>query len=214
MSREKSDVLDTVTVREVFGTFASAAAVEEAVQDLLIGGFDRADIDLMAGAQAVRDKLSGSFKERRNAGDYTDFMTADESLDATALVTGALVYIGAVGAAAAVVASGGSVAAAAAAALAGGAGGGGLGSVLRRKLGAGTAEDLATRLTAGEMVLWVRVHDPERERRAADILAAHGALRVDAADIELEKRVADLPFASIRPDPWLSDEPLGTIVKD
>jgi hypothetical protein len=37
----------------------------------------------------------------------------------------------------------------------------------------------------------------------------HGGEAVHVHEIELAKRTEGLPLASLRPDPWLGDEPLG-----
>ena len=52
-----SDVLETIRVREVAGVFSRAAAMEEAVEDLLLHGFDRADIDRLAAKDEVRKRI-------------------------------------------------------------------------------------------------------------------------------------------------------------
>jgi hypothetical protein len=59
------------------------------------------------------------------------------------------------------------------------------------------------------IVLWVRVRSPEREALAKDILERNGARAVRVHEIEIEKRVEDLPLSSLRPDPWIGIEPLG-----
>jgi hypothetical protein len=52
-------ILDRVKVREVAGVFRARDAMDEAVTALLSSGFDRADIDVMVGAEA-REKLRGA----------------------------------------------------------------------------------------------------------------------------------------------------------
>jgi hypothetical protein len=56
--------------------------------------------------------------------------------------------------------------------------------------------------------LWVRVHNPEREQLAQQILQEHGARAVRIHEIEIEKRPEDIPASSLRPDPWLGPERL------
>jgi hypothetical protein len=58
-------------------------------------------------------------------------------------------------------------------------------------------------------VLWVRVRTPDRERTALQILTTRGAEAVRVHEIEIEKRLEDLPLSSLRPDPWLGNERLG-----
>jgi hypothetical protein len=92
----------------------------------------------------------------------------------------------------------------AAAAAAGGAAGGGLGALLARSLGAKQAGALETQLAEGGIVLWVRVRAPEREKQAEQILLGHGAQAVRVHEIEIDKRLEDVPLSS-----WLVDEPLA-----
>ncbi|KAA1052991.1 hypothetical protein [Azospirillum argentinense] len=81
--------------------------------------------------------------------------------------------------------------------------------MISRVLGAERAGELETLMAAGGLVLWVRVRTPEQEEKAQRILREHGADAVRVHEIEIDKRLEDLPLASLRPDPWLSDEPLA-----
>ena len=58
------------------------------------------------------------------------------------------------------------------------------------------------------LILWIRVHSPEREELAQQILQEHGARAVRVHEIEIEKRPEDIPLSSLRPDPWLGPETL------
>jgi hypothetical protein len=60
------------------------------------------------------------------------------------------------------------------------------------------------------LILWVRVRDREREDEAQEILLRHGAEAVRVHEVEIAKRVEDIPLSSLRPDPWL-DERLGDV---
>ncbi|MEA2995828.1 MAG: hypothetical protein QOG74_1377, partial [Alphaproteobacteria bacterium] len=60
------------------------------------------------------------------------------------------------------------------------------------------------------LILWVRVRDREREDEAQEILLRHGAQAVRVHEVEIAKRVEDIPLSSLRPDPWL-DERLGDV---
>lgn len=72
MAQETDRVLDRIRVREVAGVFRSRRQVEEAITALLHAGFDRADIDLMASAQAVREKLGGAYVAVEELADVSD----------------------------------------------------------------------------------------------------------------------------------------------
>jgi hypothetical protein len=61
------------------------------------------------------------------------------------------------------------------------------------------------------LVLFVRVRSAARESRALDILREHGARAVRVHEIEIDKRLQDIPLSSLRVDPWLGDERLGSV---
>jgi hypothetical protein len=66
-------------------------------------------------------------------------------------------------------------------------------------------------MSVGGLVLWVRVRSPEQEEKAQQVLLAHGAEAVRVHEIEIDKRLEDLPLSSFRPDVWLGDERLAEI---
>jgi hypothetical protein len=213
-SASDDDILERVRVREVAGVFDSREALDAAVQALLRAGFDRADIDLMATADAIEKKLGGVYIAAEELPDVPGaprraYVAREDLTVTTSMVAGVLSYFGATAAALAVVASGGALAAALAAAVAGGAIAGGIGAVASRLLGREQAKELETQMALGGLVLWVRVRSPEHEERAQQILNDHGAKAVRVHHIEIAKRLEDIPLSSIRPDPWLGDERLG-----
>src|SRR6267378_4766887 len=126
-----------------------------------------------------------------------------------ALVLGILIFFGAAAAAAVVIASGGSPLWTGAAAVVGAAAAGGVGVLIARALGRRQARELEAQTVAGDLVLCVRVRSPEDEKKAQEILLGHGADAVRPHEIEIEKRLEDLPLHSLRADPWLGDEPLA-----
>lgn len=216
MTYEPDAVIARAKVREVAGVFHSRQQIEEAITNLLSAGFDRADIDLMASAQAVREKLGGAYASVEELADVPDvprksFIARDDVTTMVASVAGILTFIGATASATAVVASGGAVALAAVAALVGGGLTGGTGAFLIHKLvDQQWGEELETLMEAGGMVLWVRVHNPEQEKKAIDILRNCGGEAVRVHEIELDKRLEDIPLSSIKPDPLLG-EPVGKL---
>lgn len=206
--------IERTKVREVAGVFRSRDALEAAVAELQQQGFDRSEIDLMGGADAVRQKLGGIYAPAEELADMPGtprqaFTGRDDAGTTTATVIGTLSSIGALAGVLAVVASGGALAVAVAAAAAGGVAGGGLGTMITKLLGREQAEQLKALLEAGGLVLWVRVRSADLEQKAQEILRRHGGEAVRVHEIELDKRLEDLPLASVRPDPWLGGEPLG-----
>ena len=170
----------TESVREAVGAFQDAKALEAAVDELLLSGFGRADLSLLASGETVEAKLGHSFASTRELEDEPEVPTAAyvarESVgDAEGAVIGGLLYIGALAGMLPVLASGGAVAAALVGTVAGGAGGAAVGGVLADMIGRSHAEALTRQLERGGIILWVRTRDAEHEERATSILARHGA---------------------------------------
>jgi hypothetical protein len=82
--------------------------------------------------------------------------------------------------------------------------------IIHQILGQERGDELETLMEAGGLVLWVRIHTPLQEKTAIEILRSHGGDAVRVHDIELEKRLDDIPLSSIKPDPLL-EEPLGKL---
>src|SRR4051812_6894229 len=212
---ESDVVLDRAKVREVTGIFHSRDALDAAAYELVLTGFDRADIDVLASLDEVLKRLGPVYVASVELADVKQaprrpFVGRDDVTAVNAVTAGT---VGAVaGAATAYVAliGGGSGTAA------------GTAAVLVGLLAAAIAFLLTVRVFRREeregldalmahrgLILWVRVRSPEQEDIAQEILRAHGARAVRMHEIELEKRPEDLPLGTIRPDPWLGSEPLG-----
>src|SRR5258707_11233209 len=58
MLGSSDDILDKVRTREVTGAFHSRKALDAAVQDLLVAGYDRADIDVSASPDELQRRLN------------------------------------------------------------------------------------------------------------------------------------------------------------
>lgn len=165
-------------IREAVGVFADADSLEQAIDDLLTSGFDRAEVSLLAGEDTVEEKLGHKYRKASELEDEatvprTAYVSTESIGDAEGGLIGGLLYVGATAAAGAIVASGGTLAAAiAAAALAGGAGGL-IGAVLANWVDDDHAAYLQEQLNHGGLLLWVRTMDPEDEKRAVEILSRH-----------------------------------------
>ena len=214
MSGSTDPAPERIKVREVTGVFRSREALEAAVEALLEGGFDRADIDLMASVDTVREKLGGLYAPAEELADVPDvprraFLAPEDVIIPMAAAAGILTYLGAVAGGVGVVASGGALALAIAAAGVGGAAAGGLGVLIARSLGREQAKKLEDQIATGGLVLWVRARSPEREQKAQQILKDHGAEAVRVHEIEIDRRFEGTPLDSLVVDPWLGSEPLG-----
>jgi hypothetical protein len=212
---ESDVVLDRAKVREVTGIFHSRDALDAAAYELVLTGFDRADIDVLASLDEVPKRLGPVYVASAELADVKQaprqpFVGRDDVTAVNAVTAGTV----------------GAVASAATAyfALIGGGSGtaAGTAAVLVGLLAAAIAFLLTVRVFRREeregldalmahrgLILWVRVRSPEQENIAQEILRAHGARAVRVHEIEIEKRPEDLPLGTVRPDPWLGSEPLG-----
>ena len=211
---EEDDVLERRVIREVAAVFHREEILEDAIQALLLAGFDRGDIDIMGDIETVRRRLGALYVPPEEIADVPGaprraYIARDDLATATAGVAGMLFYLGAATAAMTVVASGGSLALVAAAAAAAGTVGAGIGAAAIHLLGKKQAEELELQLMAGGIVVWVRVRYPEKEAQAQEILAKFGGEAIRVHEIEIDKRLADLPLSKLKPDPWLGGEPLA-----
>jgi hypothetical protein len=201
MNDTQSKVGPTATIREAVGVFHDPDMLQEAIDELLSSGFDRAELSLLAGEHAIEEKLHHRYRKVAELEDdprvpRTAYISLESIGDAEGGLIGGLMYIGAVVAGGAVVASGGTLAGAfLAAAMAGGAGGL-FGSALAKLIDYHHADYLRGQLDKGGLVLWVHVRDPEHEQRAKRILERHSGEDVHVHDLSAEAYVAASPQAS------------------
>jgi hypothetical protein len=212
---EPSDVLDRLRTREVTGVFHSRRALDTAAQDLLSSGFDRADIDVSASPDEQQRRLN---YQAIPAADLADISTAarrpyvgrDDRLGievVTASVVGCVVALvmafylvsREMTPLTVIVVSVLSGIVAAAAAI----------RPLRRLMQRDRVRGLEPVAEWEGLLIWVRVLSPEKEALAQEILLRHGGEAVHIHEIEIAKTADDLPLHSLRPDPWLGNEPLG-----
>jgi hypothetical protein len=208
-------VLDRARVREVTGVFHARERLNEAVEDLLLAGFDRADIDVMASLDAVRQRLGPIVVASEELADVPNvprrpFIAPEDVTLISSMTAAIFAFVGGAAAALIVVMSRGSVASSALAALLGAAVAGGaamwlLARIFRRP----EEEALDKTMQARGIALWVRVHSNENEDNALRVLRRHGARALRVHEIDLAKSVDEIPLASLNPDPWLGNERLG-----
>lgn len=173
------------SVREVVGVFADANVLEEAIDELMVSGFDRAEISLLAGEDAVVEKLGHKYKKVEEIEDdasvpRADYIATESIGSARGALMGGLMYVGAFAAAGAIVASGGALAAIIGGAALAGGGGALIGAVLSEFIEDHHAKYLQDQLDHGGLLLWVRCWTAEREKKATEILSKHSGRDVHA----------------------------------
>ena len=171
--------------REVVGVFQGEATLRAAADALLIAGFDRASLSLLAGHAEVVARLghdSDSVAELEDDPGVPTrhYVGIDSRIEGEAAIVGGLGYVGAIVAAGSVVAAGGSARAALIAAAITGAVAGAAGYGLVRLLERRHRRHLMEQIERGGIPLWVHADDPAHERRALEILQRHGADHVHA----------------------------------
>ena len=166
--------------REAVGLFHDEKTLQDAADELLINGFNHADLSLLAGHRSVEMRLGGMYERVADLEDKPDvafqaFVDSDSRTEGKGVLVGGLFYIGAVAAAGAIVASGGTVAALILGVAAGGGAGGLIGAMLARFLEKHHAHALQEHLDKGGLLLWVHTPDEAHEKRALEILRQSGA---------------------------------------
>ncbi|MGF1641733.1 MAG: hypothetical protein ACFCUO_12355 [Rhodospirillales bacterium] len=205
---ERQPSAPAVTIREAVGVFRDWNALQAAVDELQVSGFDRSEISLLAGSRTVEEKLGHVYAK---VGELEDdpkaaraaYIGRDSLVEARTGIIGGLAYVGAVAAVGAIVASGGTLAAAIIGAVAAGGGGGLIGTIAAKWLGRERAKDMQAQLDKGGLLLWIRIRDGEHERRAVDILTRHAADDVHVHDLPASAQPEIDPLVGFEPDPFL-----------
>ncbi len=175
-------------VREVVGVFHDERSLQNAVDELLVAGFDRSSLSLLASAHAVEEKLGHKYDKVADLEDDPSvpriaYMGKDSRVEGESAVVGGLAYVGALGAVGAIVASGGTIAAALIGAAAAGGLGAAVGAVLAKFLDRHHAHYLQEQLDRGGLLLWVSVRTARWENTARGILTRCGAEDVHMHDL-------------------------------
>ncbi len=168
-------------IREVVAVFDSAEALEEAVFDLEINGFDRASFSLLASEHTVETALGQRYRRIEEMEDEPKapretFFARASRLEAEFGLAPAFALFAAVG----VGLGSGPITLPVLVAAGSGAA---LGAFLGRLIHRHHAERLQEQLARGGLLLWVNVRDREQESKATTILETHGARHVHAHDL-------------------------------
>ena len=171
------------TVSEAVGIFHRSEDFQEAIDELLSSGFDRAQLGLLASKAAVKEKFGHRYMEASALADdpaalRSAYVSPEAIGGAEGGLIGGLVYLGAAVAAGAVMVSGGTLIAVIVATVLAGGAGGLIGSVLAKRVGDHHAQYLQEQIGLGGLLLWVRTWNVEDEQRATAILKKHSGREV------------------------------------
>jgi hypothetical protein len=217
MVRSTDDAIERAKRREVAALFHSHETLEAAAEALLLAGFDRADLDRLADFDEVRKRIGLVYVAHEELADVPQaprrpLITRDDVTLTVVLVVSVLASLTGVVAALVVVAFDGRTAVAVVAALLSALVAAGISALVTvRFFRPMQSEALKPLMAARGLVLWVRVHSPDDERRAEQILRQNGGQAIRVHEIEIEKRPEEIPLTSFRPDPWLGSGPLGRL---
>lgn len=180
-------MVDTA-IREAVGVFHDERSLQSAVDALLIAGFDRSYLSLLAGRRKVETKLGHAVESVADLEDDTAVPTqayvgTDSRTEGKAALFGVPFYVGACAAAILVLASGGSLLWAFIAAAAVGALCTGIGILVARGFDRRHSRKLQEQMERGGLLLWVRTPSAEDERRAIEALRLNGAEDVHIHDL-------------------------------
>jgi hypothetical protein len=215
MHGSSDDILDRMRTREVTGVFHSRKALVAAARNLLVAGVDRADIDISAPLDELQRRIDYKSIPAADLADMPTtarlpFVDEDDSLTTEVIAGSAAGSVAALAMAFYLVNQRmGSVGVVILSLLCGAIVGGIVLTRVRRRLQRERTMGLDKLSEANGLLIWVRARSPEKEAQAWEILVRHGGQAVHVHEIELPKRLEDLPLHSLRPDPWLGDERLG-----
>lgn len=195
---------------EVVGVLPTEGELEAVVDELLIAGFDRQQISVLAGRsnRGEPGDWPAEFPPVRELEDDPGtrlgaFVSSDSRAEIETAAVGIPIYVAGVGGFAAVVASGGSLALALAALLLAGAAGGTLGGFLAHTIAQRHRNAIAAQLSGGGLLIWVQVRSHDQARKAIHVLDAHRGRHVHVHHIERAWGIEDVPFHDAQPDPLL-----------
>lgn len=179
MTAEQSSHRTTyIDVPEAVGLFDSFETLQAAIYDLLISGFNRYDISLLGGQDAMKEKLGSAYWRAQDLEDNPDAPRAafvsEESIGALeGAIAGGFFYLGSGIALAAMLTPASTLAASIAAVAIGGGPAAVIGTLLARRIGQHHKDYYADQIRNGGILLWVRTVDKDKEQLAVQILKGH-----------------------------------------
>jgi hypothetical protein len=197
MTEPRNIVVERVKVREVTGVVPAGDPAQAVIDALLIAGFDRADIDVLANDDKVRRQLDvpvppEELPDVPEAPRHALVTPVDVST-LTVLVIALAAAAGGIGGAIANAAADSDWLAGLAATVSAMLLTGGLAALIARRFIERREPNLDR---GGDVVIWVRVRSPEAEQRAQAVLAEQDARAVRVHEVDLDKRFRDVPLSS------------------
>lgn len=173
----------TVTVRETVGIFETQAAMQAAIDELHLAGFDRMNLSLLDHDAVHADTAASASKSPETLADdpatpRTPYVAPESMGDAHGSLIAGFALLPVMGVAAVTAGTGTLIAATVATGGIGALVGGGIAYALAQH----RTRSIDTQTEEGNLMLWVRTTTAEQEKRATEILEHNAAQRVTSHD--------------------------------
>lgn len=176
-----------IDVPEAVGVFDSSETLQAAMYDLLIAGFSRHDISLLASEKAIEEKLGNAFWRAEELEDNPEaprasFVSQEAMGESEGYIIGGFLFLGSYIAMAAMLSPLSTLAASIAAVAIGGAPAAAIGTLLAHRIGKQHREYYENQIRHGGMLLWVRTPTKKKEELATRIMRGHSGRDVHVHD--------------------------------
>lgn len=176
-----------INVPEAVGIFDTFESLQKAIYDLMIAGFSRYDISLLADQKVLEEKLGKAFWTAPELADNPDapraaFVSEEAIGELEGAIAGGLFFLGSYIAMMALLTPASTIAASIAAIAIGGSPTAVLGTLLARRVGRHHKDYYANQIKHGGILLWVRTWDKDKAELAVNILKGHSGRDVHVHD--------------------------------
>ena len=163
---------------EAVGVFDGFEQLQAAMYDLLMAGFSRYDISVLASQEAVTEKFGHRFWTAEDLADDPDapraaFVSEEAVGELEGAIAGGFLFLGSAIAMTVLLTPASTLLGSVAAVAIGGTPGAVLGTLFARRVGKHHREYYETQVAHGGILVWVRTDSPDKERRAVEIMKAH-----------------------------------------
>jgi len=167
-----------INVPEAVGIFEKFESLQKAIYDLMMTGFSRYDISLLADQRVLEETLGTSYWTAPELADNPNapraaFVSEEAIGELEGAIAGGLFFLGSYIAMAALLTPASTIAASIAAIAIGGSPTAVIGTLLARRVGKHHKDYYANQIRHGGILLWVRTWDKQKEELAVKILKGH-----------------------------------------